>query len=181
MPLITLILAVCLALFFMFLVLKLITEEDKTAFKLMEEIQKVIGGNISEYKIFHYQLTLKGKYKNREIECLYIRYPRQFNVNSKITFNLKLLNDPKIKHFPFLYPRIAEKIRLKKGTLVYKFIISYSPKTVKNVITNILDELLQAEKKLEKEGGQVLNFSIVRKSKDRTDDASAPSRREDEG
>jgi hypothetical protein len=33
----------------------------------------------------------------------------------------------------------------------------------------------------DKKRGQVLNFNIVRKSKDRTDDAASPSRREDEG
>ena len=63
-----------------------------------------------------------------------------------------------------MYPRIADKIRLKKGTLVYKFVISYSPKTVRNVITNILDELLQAEKKLELENvnkeGKVVRLNL---------------------
>jgi hypothetical protein len=135
----------------MFLIIKAQADSDKSALKFMEEIRKIIGGTISEYKILFYQLKIEGTYKNRQVECEYRRYPRSSRPNPlpEICFNFRLLKALQIRHFPFFYPKITHNITLRKGALVYKYTVAYSPKPAQEVITNILDELVQAEKKFE--------------------------------
>jgi hypothetical protein len=135
----------------MFLIIKSQTDSDKLALKFMEEIRNIIGGTISEYKILFYQLKIEGTYKNRQVECEYRRYPRSSSPNPlpKIRFNLRPLEAFQIRYFPFFYPKITHNITLRKGALVYKYTVAYSSKPVQEVITNILDELVQAEKKFE--------------------------------
>jgi hypothetical protein len=118
MFLLELTLVTILLLMSLFSILKMNYEADKSAWKFMEEVRKIIGGNILERKILTYYLILKGRYKNREIECKYIRYIRSATVyNSGLYpttyFILKSTKIPKTKKI-FISRKISDNIRLKK-------------------------------------------------------------------
>lgn len=123
---------------------------DKAAMEFMEEIRKIVGGTISEYKILSYRLSICGTYEGRRVDCLYRRYPRESLPSPQLSIALTPLTALKVKHFPFVFPTVAQGITLRKGVLVCKQDVIQYPKLALKDMAAILDRLVEAEKNFAK-------------------------------
>lgn len=123
---------------------------DRAAMEFMEEIRKIVGGTISEHKILSYQLSICGNYEGRRVDCLYRRYPRESLPSPQVFIALTPLVTLKVKHFPFVYPTVAQGITFRQGVLVCKRDVIQYPKPSLEDMVAILDRLVEAEKNFTK-------------------------------
>ncbi len=134
----------------LFYILKTMARSDKSALVFMEGLRNVVGGNISESKLFDYKLSLTGTYQGREIQCKYRRSAANADISPTILFGLRPLVAPQIRTFPFRYPKITETVILKRGLLVYEHNLTSPREPTEELVSEIFGQLVLAEEALEK-------------------------------
>ena len=145
-------LPICLLIF----VIKSGRQEEKDITTFMALVCEVIQGKVFKPRLsFSTSIIIKGRYKNREVECRYIPKPATQFLHPyidipQVAFTVKPLNSLNLKRHKLFMKKITDNVKWKNGVLVYRPLeIEYCIFQNRDYITGILEELIKATEVIE--------------------------------